>query len=75
MGLSKWKDCWVVHFDTSFFSGLYLPIKVDQTVGVLVYYPKRERLLSLEEMNFLQTIAQHLGVYLQRNQGEVKSQD
>jgi two-component system sensor histidine kinase KdpD len=47
--------------------GLYLPIKFSNTtLGVLVYYPKRERLLSLDEMNILQTINKQLGIYLER---------
>lgn len=47
--------------------GLYFPIKFSKfTVGVLVYQPKRERPLSLEEMNFIQTVAQQLGIYLER---------
>lgn len=46
---------------------LYLPIKISHTtLGVLVYYPKSERLLSLTEMHFLQTVAQHIGIYLDK---------
>lgn len=47
--------------------GMYFPIKFsNQTVGVLVYFPKRDRPLSIDEMNFVQTVAQHLGIYLER---------
>ena len=47
--------------------GIYFPIKFSKsTVGVLVYYPKKERSLSMEEMNFIQTVAQQLGIYLER---------
>ena len=47
--------------------GLYLPIKFSQaTNGILVYFPTQNRPLSIMEMNFLQTIAQHLGIYLER---------
>ncbi len=48
--------------------GLFIPIKFSQMViGILVYYPKREQLLTQEEMNILQTTAQQLGVYLERH--------
>lgn len=47
--------------------GIYFPIKFTKsTVGVLVYFPKTERSLSMEEMNFIQTVAQQLGIYLER---------
>lgn len=47
--------------------GIYFPIKFSKfTVGVLAYHPKKERPLSMEEMNFIQTVAQQLGIYLER---------
>ncbi|CUI17987.1 osmosensitive K+ channel signal transduction histidine kinase [Candidatus Protochlamydia naegleriophila] len=47
--------------------GIYFPIKFSKsTVGVLVYFPKRGRSLSMEEMSFIQTVAQQLGIYLER---------
>lgn len=46
--------------------GIYFPMTLLKApVGVLVYYPKRQRPLSMEEMQFLQTVSQHLGVYLE----------
>lgn len=47
--------------------GIYFPIKFSKsTVGVLVYFPKSSRSLSIEEMNFIHTVAQQLGIYLER---------
>lgn len=47
--------------------GIYFPIKFSKsTVGILAYYPKKERTLSMEEMNFIQTVNQQLGIYLER---------
>ena len=47
--------------------GIYFPIKFSKfTVGVLAYHPKKDRSLSIEEMNFIQTVAQQLGIYLER---------
>lgn len=47
--------------------GLYFPIKVSySSVGVLAYFPEREVPLSIEEMNFIQTVTQQLGIYLER---------
>ena len=47
--------------------GIYFPIKFSKfTVGVLAYHPQKSRLLSMEEMNFIQTVAQQLGIYLER---------
>jgi len=47
--------------------GLYFPIRFSKSsVGVLVYFPKTERSLSMEEMNFIQTVAQQLGTYIGR---------
>lgn len=48
-------------------NGLYFPIKVAKlTLGVLVYFPKKETPLLMEEIDFLQTVAQQLGIYLRR---------
>lgn len=47
--------------------GIYFPIKFSKsTVGVLAYHPKKDRSLSMEEMNFIETVAQQLGIYLER---------
>lgn len=47
--------------------GMYVPIKFSgSTVGILAYFPNTSRPLSMEEINFLQTVAQHLGIYLER---------
>lgn len=47
--------------------GIYFPIQFSKsTVGVLVYSDKRKRPLSLEQINFIQTVAQQLGIYLER---------
>lgn len=47
--------------------GMYFPIKFSKsTVGVLAYFPKTARSLSMEEMNFIQTVTQQLGIYLER---------
>ena len=48
--------------------GIYFPIRgFGETVGVLVYQPKHPRPLNISEMNFLQTVNQQIGVYLQRS--------
>lgn len=48
--------------------GLYLPIRFSQsTIGILVFYPSKERLPSMDEMNFLQTATEQLGIYLERH--------
>jgi two-component system, OmpR family, sensor histidine kinase KdpD len=47
--------------------GIYFPIVFSKSkVGVLVYQPQREQALSNEETNFIQTVAQQLGGYLER---------
>ncbi|WP_068471153.1 ATP-binding protein [Candidatus Protochlamydia phocaeensis] len=59
-------------------AGMYFPIKFFKaTVGVLVYFPSRERPLSTDEINFLQTVAQQLGIYLERSifEERVRRQD
>lgn len=51
-----------------FAKGLYLPIRFSQTtIGILVFFPAKERLPSIDEMNFLQTVAEQLGIYLERH--------
>lgn len=46
---------------------LYLPIKFSkETVGLLVYSPNNKRTLSSDELNFLQTVNHHLGIYIER---------
>lgn len=57
---------------------LYIPIKYSTlTNGVLVYHPKRKRPLSMDEIDFLQTVTQQIGIYLERRIFEdiVKRQD
>lgn len=47
--------------------GLYFPIKVSKSImGVLVYYPIRESPHLMEEMDFIDTVTQQLGIYLKR---------
>lgn len=47
--------------------GIYFPIRgFGETVGVLAFQPKQPRPLTISEMNFLQTVNQQIGVYLQR---------
>lgn len=46
---------------------IYFPIKsMNSMIGVLIYYPKTDRPLSMTEMNFLQTVAQLIGARLTR---------
>ncbi len=48
-------------------AGIYFPIKYAiATVGIIVYFPRLDRLLSMDEMNFIQSVAQQLGIYLER---------
>jgi two-component system sensor histidine kinase KdpD len=48
--------------------GIYFPIRgFGETVGVLAFQPKQPRPLNISEMNFLQTVNQQIGVYLQRS--------
>lgn len=58
--------------------GIYFPIKFSKsTVGILAYHPTRRHSLSVEELNFIQTVAQQLGIYLERYifEGRVSKQD
>lgn len=44
---------------------IYFPIKfLDSTIGVLIYHPRGNRTLSIEELNFMQTVTQQVGVFL-----------
>lgn len=46
---------------------LYFPIKFSQTsLGVLMYDSKGPKSLSNDEMSFLQTVTEQLGIYLER---------
>ncbi len=46
---------------------LYFPIKFsNNSLGVLVYYPKNQQPLSMDEVNFLQSVTEQLGIYLER---------
>lgn len=46
---------------------LYFPIKFSKNpLGVLIYYPKNQQTLSMDEINFLQTVSEQLGIYLER---------
>lgn len=46
---------------------IYFPIKFAQTItGVLVYHPKSNRPLSMDELTFIETVTQQLGVYFER---------
>jgi len=52
-------------------ANLYIPIKgFHKIVGVFVYRPSEKRSLSLEEKNFLYTVIQQLGNYLERTFAE-----
>lgn len=56
-------------------ANLYMPIKgFHKVVGVCVYRPSQEkRKLSVEENNFLHTVIQQLGLYLERTFAEEQS--
>ena len=54
-----------------FAKNLYIPLKgLKEIVGVLTYQPKAEKELSLEEKNFLYTVAHQLANYLERSFSE-----
>ena len=47
--------------------GFYVPIKFSNTpIGLLIFYSKTPHTLSIDEKNFLQTVADQLGIYLER---------
>jgi two-component system sensor histidine kinase KdpD len=53
---------------------LYIPMKgFKDVIGVIVYQPKYGRKLSMDEINLLHTIAQHLANYLWRTLMEEKA--
>ncbi|MFA6915343.1 MAG: ATP-binding protein [Parachlamydiales bacterium] len=57
---------------------LYFPIKFSkEAMGVLLYYPSKSSPLSTDEMNFLQTVTDQLGVYLERYlfEEKIRNQD
>lgn len=46
--------------------GIYFPIMYAKTpIGVLVYFPSTIRSLSMDEMNFIQTVCQQLSTYIE----------
>lgn len=46
---------------------LYVPLKeVEAVVGLLIYRPKVNRVFTIEQKNFLATVCQELGHYLER---------
>lgn len=50
-----------------FAQNLYIPLKgLKEVVGVLSYQPKTEKELSIEEKNFLYTVAHQLSNYIER---------
>lgn len=52
---------------------IYFPIKgLGETLGILVYHPRTHRTLSLNEMNFLETVNQQISAFLQRFSNEEK---
>lgn len=53
---------------------LYIPLKgLKETVGVLAYQPKTDKELSIEEKNFLYTVAHQLANYIERYFSEERS--
>lgn len=53
---------------------LYIPLKgYNEAVGVLIYHPKINQNLSIEEENFLYTVGQQLANYLERSLNEERS--
>ncbi len=54
---------------------LYLPIMFSRiSLGVLVYYSKNKKPLSIDEENFLQTVTEQLAIYLERYVFEERTQ-
>lgn len=57
-----------------FAKNLYIPLKgLKEVVGVLAYEPKTEKELSVEEKNFLYTVAHQLSNYIERNFSEERT--
>lgn len=49
----------------SLAQGMYFPIKFSEnTLAVLAYVPEKERPLLIDDLNFIQTINQEIGIYL-----------
>jgi len=47
--------------------GIYFPISYSKSIlGVLAYYPEDSYLLTFEDRNFIQTVTDQVGVYLER---------
>ncbi len=54
---------------------LYIPLKgFQEIVGIVVYHPKKDVPLNLEEKHFLYTICQQLAYYLERHISEERAQ-
>lgn len=54
---------------------LYIPLQeFEKTVGLLIYRPKANKPLGLEERNFLYTVCRQLGNYLEMRLSEEKEQ-
>lgn len=55
-------------------ANLYIPMKGrSEVVGVLAYHPKSDKALTIEEKNFMYTVAQQLASYLERYFAEEKT--
>lgn len=55
---------------------LYLPLKgYHEVVGVLIYRPKMNRILTNEQKNFLYTVGQQLAIYLEKTFTEEKARE
>lgn len=53
---------------------LYIPLKgFTEVVGLLIYQPKSNRTLNIEERNFLNAICQQLSSYFERSFGEERA--
>lgn len=58
----------------SFAKYLYIPLKgLKEVVGVLAFQSKREKQLSIEEKNFLYTVAHQLANYIERTFSEERA--
>ncbi len=52
-------------------AAIYFPIYSNQIpIGVLVYHPYQKTPLTIEQINFLQTVTDHLGLYLEKDINE-----
>ena len=67
---------WLVYFTLSSAQNLYIPLKgFREIVGVLSYHPRSNKLLSIEESNFLHVVAQQLANYIERSFSETREQE